>query len=142
MLAATTYVQNVLFPPCVRLESLLGSVLGMILFNKDDWGWGLSIEQCFVLNGVFPLLFIGPWVIQLRETRSTSLEQTTILDRIRTQASALRVRVDSQDGQVSSRIGSLRVPDGCRSQRLSYTLWHLSSSRPWDFVPRSARGVF
>lgn len=42
--------------------------MGLLLFNKDQWGWGLSIQQLFFLNGMFPVVFIGPWVLSLRET--------------------------------------------------------------------------
>ena len=44
----------------------------MLLYNKDDWGWGLSIQQLFVLNGLVPIFFIGPFVQQLRETTVVS----------------------------------------------------------------------
>lgn len=42
--------------------------MGLLLFNKDEWGWGLSIQQLFFLNAMFPVVFIGPWVMSLRET--------------------------------------------------------------------------
>lgn len=60
-------------PPTAHVEhSLVGSVMGLMLFNKDEWGWGLSIQQLFLLNAMFPVFFIGPWVMSLRETAVVS----------------------------------------------------------------------
>lgn len=39
---------------------ILGSVLGTILYNKDTWGWGLTIAQIYLLNGLLPLIMIAP----------------------------------------------------------------------------------
>lgn len=39
--------------------SVVGALLGAVLFNKDEWGWGLSINNLFLLSAllaVFPLL--------------------------------------------------------------------------------------
>jgi hypothetical protein len=43
-------------------------VLGTILYNKDNWGWGLSMSQILLLNGLFPLVTVLPFVPTLRET--------------------------------------------------------------------------
>lgn len=49
-------------------RSLVGSVMGLLLYNKEKWGWGLTIQQLFFLNAMFPVVFMGPWVPSLRET--------------------------------------------------------------------------
>jgi hypothetical protein len=40
--------------------SVLGALLGSILYNTTSWGWGLTISQLFVLNGLFPLTTLLP----------------------------------------------------------------------------------
>jgi hypothetical protein len=45
-----------------------GSVLGAILYNKESWGWGLTISQVFVINAVLPALALAPLVPYLVET--------------------------------------------------------------------------
>ena len=49
---------------------ILGALLGAILYNKSDWGWGLDIWAIFLLNAFFPLLIITPWVFYLIEIKS------------------------------------------------------------------------
>lgn len=46
--------------------------MGLLLYNKHQWGWGLSIQQLLFLNAMFPVVFIGPWVTSLRETTVVS----------------------------------------------------------------------
>ena len=46
--------------------AVVGAVLGAILYNKPEWGWGLSISDIFLMQALFPvcgiLLFIWPLV--------------------------------------------------------------------------------
>ncbi|CAM9611590.1 unnamed protein product [Ectocarpus sp. 6 AP-2014] len=65
--------------------SLLGSTMGLLLYNKDEWGWGLSIQQLFFLNAIFPMLFMGPWVWSLRETAVVTDGNVPIEQRLRQQ---------------------------------------------------------
>ncbi|KAG5189126.1 Biopterin transport-related protein BT1 [Tribonema minus] len=48
--------------------SLLGSVLGTCVYNKERWGWGMTIGEVFLLNGLFPLLVVAPFMWTLRES--------------------------------------------------------------------------
>lgn len=47
--------------------SILGSVLGSILYNQSSWGWGLSIAQICLLNALFPIMILGPFIPRLYE---------------------------------------------------------------------------
>lgn len=47
--------------------SLVGSVLGTLVYNQDKWGWGLEISTILFLNGLFPIVFILPFVWSLRD---------------------------------------------------------------------------
>ncbi|CAM9195436.1 unnamed protein product [Chrysoparadoxa australica] len=47
--------------------SLLGAFLGMLLYNKDRWGWGLNIDQIFLVSGLFPFICLAPFVYFLYE---------------------------------------------------------------------------
>lgn len=40
--------------------SALGAVGGAVLYNKDTWGWGLSISALFWINGLVPLFLVLP----------------------------------------------------------------------------------
>jgi len=54
--------------------AILGSVLGAILYNKNDsadsWSWGLPIWGIFLLNAIIPLTIITPFFYHLLEIQS------------------------------------------------------------------------
>ncbi len=50
--------------------SILGAVLGSILYNTTEWGWGLTIAQLFILNGLFPMTTMLPLGLHSLELRS------------------------------------------------------------------------
>ncbi len=52
------------------LGSVLGAILGSILFNKAEWGWGLTIAQLCILSGLFPLTTMLPLGWHSLEIRS------------------------------------------------------------------------
>ena len=39
---------------------VLGALLGALLYNTSTWGWGLSINQCFLLAALVPLMTVMP----------------------------------------------------------------------------------
>ena len=47
--------------------SLLGSLAGALVSNKDTWGWGLSFSQVALLNGCIPFLLVTPWLFRWEE---------------------------------------------------------------------------
>lgn len=61
--------------------------MGLMLYNKDQWGWGLSIQQLIFLNGIFPVVFIGPWVWSLQETAVVVDRATPVKQRLQEQVS-------------------------------------------------------
>ena len=51
--------------------SVIGSILGAILYNKTSWGWGLTIAQLFGLSAFIPLTGVLPALWSLEELAST-----------------------------------------------------------------------
>jgi hypothetical protein len=49
-----------------------GAMLGALVYNKDVWGWGLSISRILVVNAAFPLLLVLPSSMPLVELASTN----------------------------------------------------------------------
>ncbi len=47
--------------------SIIGAILGAVLYNTYDWGWGLTIAQLFLLSGIIPLSSLLPLVYNLDE---------------------------------------------------------------------------
>jgi hypothetical protein len=47
--------------------AVVGSVLGSIVYNRERWGWGLSISAIFALNGLLPAFLLLPWVGSLSD---------------------------------------------------------------------------
>jgi hypothetical protein len=51
--------------------SVVGAVMGAVLYNTPQWGWGLTINQCFLLSGLIPLITVTPVVPMLEELASS-----------------------------------------------------------------------
>lgn len=49
--------------------AICGAMAGAVLYNQDDWGWGLPIYGIFLINGLLPILTIGPFVRDMVETQ-------------------------------------------------------------------------
>ncbi|CAM9661009.1 unnamed protein product, partial [Phaeothamnion confervicola] len=47
----------------------LGAVGGTVLYNKDSWGWGLSIAQLFAIAALTPLVCVVPGLPYFVEER-------------------------------------------------------------------------
>ena len=64
---------------CRFAGNIIGSILGTILYNKDDWGWGLQISQIFVINGLSCVFFVCPFIYNLLDehhfTKTRSLNE-------------------------------------------------------------------
>lgn len=52
------------------LGSIIGAVLGAILYNKGEWGWGCPMWSIFLINGTVPLLVVAPFYGSLFESSS------------------------------------------------------------------------
>lgn len=52
------------------LGSIIGAVLGAILYNKGEWGWGCPMWAIFLINGIVPLLVVAPFYPTLFESSS------------------------------------------------------------------------
>jgi len=55
---------------------VFGAVLGTIMYNKDEWGWGMSIAQIFLLNALPPLLLVLPAAYPLVELTSGMITES------------------------------------------------------------------
>lgn len=54
--------------------SVLGAVLGAVLYNKSSWGWGLTIWQIYLINGFFPFVLIGVSFYHLVELAPSEID--------------------------------------------------------------------
>ena len=55
---------------------VIGAVLGAILYNTDEWGWGLTINQLFLLNALIPATGVVPAIWNLIELAATKAAPT------------------------------------------------------------------
>jgi MFS family permease len=49
--------------------SVIGAVLGAVLYNSSSWGWGLTISQFFLLGALLPattLLPVSPFSLEIK----------------------------------------------------------------------------
>lgn len=60
--------------------SIFGALLGAILYNQDEWGWGVPIWGIFLLNGFVPFLIAVPFLYHLVEAEL--LEPTSIKEQV------------------------------------------------------------
>eukprot|EP00612_Vaucheria_litorea_P000404 CAMPEP_0171455000 /NCGR_PEP_ID=MMETSP0945-20130129/2069_1 /TAXON_ID=109269 /ORGANISM="Vaucheria litorea, Strain CCMP2940" /LENGTH=592 /DNA_ID=CAMNT_0011980151 /DNA_START=81 /DNA_END=1859 /DNA_ORIENTATION=+ len=58
--------------------SLVGSILGTCVYNRDRWGWGLTIAEIFTINGLFPVIVVLPFLFSLRETTCAATTMSQI----------------------------------------------------------------
>jgi MFS family permease len=49
---------------------VIGALVGAICFNTDNWGWGLTINQYFLLVSLIPLVFMMPNLWYMVEFKS------------------------------------------------------------------------
>ena len=49
------------------IGNVVGATLGTILYNEAEWGWGLSISNIYLLNGLSALVLVGPVTWQLSD---------------------------------------------------------------------------
>lgn len=56
------------------LGGLFGAILGALVYNKDTWGWGLTISQVFTVNIFIPLICIFPTFYNLVELSPIELD--------------------------------------------------------------------
>lgn len=56
--------------------TIVGALLGAMLYNSQTWGWGLTINQCFLLSALIPLATIIPSTPFLEELVSSNIVPT------------------------------------------------------------------
>ena len=56
--------------------TIIGALLGALLYNTRIWGWGLDINQCFLLSALIPLVTIIPAIPFLEELVSSTFVPT------------------------------------------------------------------
>eukprot|EP01041_Mallomonas_annulata_P009278 gene9278-19257_t len=47
--------------------SLMGAIAGTLLYNKVEWGWGLTFHEVSFVIGFVPFALVMPWLMQLKE---------------------------------------------------------------------------
>ena len=94
----------------VHPPSLVGSIMGLLLYNKEKWGWGLTIQQLFFLNAMFPVVFMGPWVHSLRETAVVT-GSIPVKERMREQVRYIFSSRVTRSGVASHKRPMWRAPD-------------------------------
>ena len=50
--------------------AIMGAILGAVLYNQDEWGWGVPIYGIFLINGLTPILVISPFLYNLVESKA------------------------------------------------------------------------
>ena len=66
---------------CYTIRSfgtIIGALMGALLYNTMTWGWGLNITQCFLLSALIPLVTIMPTFPPLEELASNSVVPTLV----------------------------------------------------------------
>ena len=71
---------------------VVGAILGSILYNKDSWGWGLTIAQVFTMSGFIPVVGILLFIYSLEEIRSKHVKIPTIRDSMQDIWSTLQLK--------------------------------------------------
>ena len=58
-------------PTLTKIATVVGGIMGSVLYNSvadgGDWSWGLTIQQCFLLQGALPLVTLVPLVYYMKE---------------------------------------------------------------------------
>jgi MFS family permease len=49
--------------------AICGALAGAVLYNQDEWGWGVPIYGIFLINGLIPIISIGPYAYDIVETQ-------------------------------------------------------------------------
>jgi MFS family permease len=58
--------------------AVIGALLGALLYNTRTWGWGLTINQCFLMSALIPLVTIAPVVVSLEELVTSNRVPTVL----------------------------------------------------------------
>ncbi|CAB1114355.1 unnamed protein product [Ectocarpus sp. CCAP 1310/34] len=56
--------------------SAIGAVGGAVLYNKDTWGWGLTISELFWINALVPMVLViplMPFLLEDKKPRETGV---------------------------------------------------------------------
>eukprot|EP01034_Spumella_vulgaris_P029596 gene29596-36671_t len=60
----------------------VGGALGAVLYNTSEWGWGLSISQIFLLNGLVPLFTVVPLLWSVEEISDPTQSVPTLFSQL------------------------------------------------------------
>jgi hypothetical protein len=47
-----------------RSGNLIGAIMGSLISNKENWGWGLTFKEVLLLSGCVPLLLVCPFIFR------------------------------------------------------------------------------
>jgi len=55
---------------CRYCGNIIGYVLGTVVYNKEEFGWGLDISHVLAVNGLAAVVFIFPFMYHLGDPHS------------------------------------------------------------------------
>lgn len=90
---------------------LLGAIMGALLYNTSTWGWGLTINQCFLLSALLPLTTVMPLLFPLEELVSHQIVPT-ITDQLAVLWETIQLRAVWQTVGYIYFYGIFQVPNG------------------------------
>lgn len=91
--------------------TVIGSLLGALLYNIPIYGWGLMINECFFLSGLIPLITIMPALVMLEEL-VTSKKIPTLRIQLEKLWEVLQLRAVYQPVGYIFFYGIFQIPNG------------------------------
>lgn len=58
------------------LGAMCGAIAGALVYNKDSWGWGLTVSQIYFIEACIPLVFVLPFTWPLIEIASGNVPES------------------------------------------------------------------
>lgn len=91
--------------------AVIGSLLGALLYNTMTWGWGLTINQCFLLSALIPLVTIIPLTTALEEL-ATSTKVPTVREQFEALWKLLQLKAVYRTVGYIFFYGIFQIPNG------------------------------
>jgi hypothetical protein len=59
-----TFFNSSLDLTVLSIGNLVGAILGSLISNKANWGWGLTFKEVLLVSGWIPLLLVCPFLLR------------------------------------------------------------------------------